>query len=113
MFRIRRDPGSNCKMLDYVPRDAANSVALRAFRENWCLVGKHQGNPQYVAICCSCKALKVHGKLGLVSKETRGYNEFINGNYTIRHKQGEASGVWSDLASEQTYTVKWGILKFV
>ena len=26
------------------------------------------------------------------------YNEFINGNFSIRHKQGKANGVWSDLA---------------
>ena len=31
------------------------------------------------------------------------YNEFINGNFTIRLKQGKADGVWSDLASEQIY----------
>ena len=34
MVRIRREAGSNCKILDYLPRDAANSDALRAFREN-------------------------------------------------------------------------------
>ena len=31
------------------------------------------------------------------------YNEFINGNFTIRLKQGEADGVWSDLVLEQIY----------
>ena len=30
-------------------------------------------------------------------------NEFINGNFTIRLKQGKADGVWSDLALEQIY----------
>ena len=31
------------------------------------------------------------------------YNEFINGNFTIWHKQGKANGVWIDLALEPTY----------
>ena len=31
------------------------------------------------------------------------HNEFINGNFTIRLKQGKADGVWSDLALEQIY----------
>ena len=31
------------------------------------------------------------------------YNEFINGNFTIRLKQGKADDVWSDLALEQIY----------
>ena len=30
------------------------------------------------------------------------YNEFINGHFTIRHKQDRANGVWSDLAFLQT-----------
>ena len=34
------------------------------------------------------------------------YNEFINGNFTIRLKQGKADGVWSDLALEQIYHKK-------
>ena len=31
------------------------------------------------------------------------YNEFINGNFTIRFKQVKADCVWSDLALEQIY----------
>ena len=34
------------------------------------------------------------------------YNEFINGNFTIRHKQDKANDIWSDLALEQTYNKK-------
>ena len=29
------------------------------------------------------------------------YNEFINGNFTIQHKQGKANEIWSDLALEK------------
>ena len=39
----------------------------------------------------------------LPQKHSEVYNEFINGNYTIRHKQSKANGVWSDLALEQIY----------
>ena len=67
MVRIQREPGSNCKVPDYVPRDRVNSVVLRAFRKNWCLVGTHRRNPKYVAICCDCKTHKVYGMLALVS----------------------------------------------
>ena len=59
MVRTQREPGSNYKIPDYVPRDSVNSVALRAFRENWCLVGTHRRNPKYVVICCSCKAQSI------------------------------------------------------
>ena len=41
MVRIRREPGINCKILDYVHREGANSAVLQAFRENECLVGTH------------------------------------------------------------------------
>ena len=34
------------------------------------------------------------------------YNQFINGNFTIRLKQGKADGVWSDLALEQIYHIE-------
>ena len=58
----------------------------------------------------AAKHTKYMAYLPLYLKETRDlpqthpevYNEFINGNFTIRHKQGKANGVWSDLALEQT-----------
>ena len=104
MVRIQREPESNYKITDYVPRDSVNSVALHAFRENWCLVGTRRRNPKYVAICCSCKTQYL-ACLPLYRKEMRDlpqthqevYNEFINDNFTIRLKQCKADDVWSDL----------------
>ena len=103
MVRIRRKPGSNCKILDYVPKDGSNSVALHAFGENWCLVRTHRRNPKYVAICFGCKTHRVLACLPLYRKEMQNlpqthpevYNEFINGNFTIQLKQGKenVSGV--------------------
>ena len=59
----------------------------------------------------SCKHSKDLACLALYLKEMRDlpqthpevYNEFINGNHTIRHKQNKANGVWNDLALEQIY----------
>ena len=44
---------------DYVPRDIVNSVALRAFRENWCVVGTHRRNPNMLPFVVAAKAQSI------------------------------------------------------
>ena len=105
MLRIQREPGSNCKIPDYILRDGVNSVALRAFMLGWDTLEKSK----YVAICCSCRTQSIwHACPCIVRRDLpqthpEVYNEFINGNFTVQLKQGKADGVWSDLASEQIY----------
>ena len=51
----------------------------------------------------ACLLLHRKEKRDLPQTHLEVYNKFINGNFTIRLKQGRADGVWSGTASEQIY----------
>ena len=64
MVRIQREPRSNCKIPDYVPRDIVNSVALRAIRIGAWL--GHIGEIQNMLPFVVAAKHKVYGILALV-----------------------------------------------